>query len=116
MQYAEWCGLFPNRQINQKYLEKQWDATVNIIFEDENVRFKQDTVKKRDHAIYQFITLFSLLLKKLNFRWSMIIKIEMLFKTCCLFEKFFPDSRRPYSGNDDEENDINEEGPSHISI
>lgn len=109
MQYSEWSGLFPEKKIEQKYLEKQWDATVKVLFEEENVRYKEEIVLKKDHAIYQFITLFSLLLKKLNFRWSKIIKIEIFFKNCCLFEKFFPDSKRPYSGDDDE-NDLSQEG------
>ena len=36
------------------------------LFEEENVRYKHEIVLKKDHAIYQFITLFSLLLKKLK--------------------------------------------------
>lgn len=32
VQYAEWSVLFPEKKIEQKYLEKQWDATVKVLF------------------------------------------------------------------------------------
>ena len=107
--YSEWCDLSSGKSSHQPYVEVQWNSTVELLFGANGVLYKMDVVQNADHCVYKFITLFSLLLTKLNFRWSKIIKIDSKIQSCSIFAAFFPDSKRPYSAND-EENNLNQEG------
>ena len=113
--YLEWAEISKVARSTQPYVEKQWNSTVDKLFESNDVRYKLDFINNPEHAVYKFIVLFSLLLKKLNFRWSKIIKLENVFKSCQILSDFFNDTKRPYSA-DDEENDINQGGQWQIIL
>ena len=53
-------------------------------------------------------------MKKLNFRWSKVIKLDESFRSCFILGGFSEDNRRPYSG-DDEENDL-DKGGQHLIL
>jgi hypothetical protein len=107
--YLDWTELSKIPISKFPYVEKQWNSTVDTLFASKDIKYRIEVIKNPDHTVYKFIALFSLLLKKLNFRWSKIIRLEASFKSCFLFDDFFKDTKRPYSGDDDE-NDLREEG------
>jgi hypothetical protein len=109
LSYSEWSDLSMVATSKHPYVEKQWNSTMELLFNSKDVKYKIEIIKNPDHAVYKFISLFSLLLKKLNFRWSKIIKIENELKSCCILGDFFADTKCPYSGDDDE-NDLSQKG------
>jgi hypothetical protein len=109
LSYSEWSDLSVVATSKHPYVEKQWKNTVELLFNSKDIKYKIEIIKNPDHAVCKFISLFSLLLKKLSYRWSKIIKIENEFKSCCILGDFFADTKRPYSG-DDEENDLSQKG------
>lgn len=103
--YLEFISLSTAKNIVQPYVEIQWNNTVKILFEENDIRYKNDVVQNHNHDIYRFISVFCLLLNKLNYRWSKMIKLDGTFQSCFLHGKFFEDSKRIYSSND-AENDL----------
>ena len=60
-------------------MEIQWNYTVKFLFEAKDISYKSEVVQNRDHAVYKFLTFFCLLLRKLYFRWSKIIRIDSIW-------------------------------------
>jgi hypothetical protein len=78
------------------YEEKQWRSTVELLSDGKDIKYNIQMIKNPDHSVFKFIVLLSLLLKKLNYRWSKIIKLQTAFKSCCILGDFFADTKRPY--------------------
>lgn len=108
---TEWCALgTPRILCHQPYLEKQWNCTVDLLFRENDIRFKNEVVHDRHHALYIFIDRFCLLLNRLNFRWSKIVAADSSFSTCSVLSLFFnATSSRGFSNNDGE-NQIDNQG------
>jgi hypothetical protein len=109
LERSQWELLHGLKFSPQPYTTKRWDTIIRLLFNRNDIKYTEKVVNNSKHHIYDFISDFSVLLGKLNYRFNRILVLKIDLKTCPILGPFFEEPSRPYS-NTDTENKISESG------